>query len=231
MTTFHPASARGASRTDWLDSRHSFSFAGFHDPARMGFGPLRVINDDRVGPGAGFGAHGHRDMEIITYVISGALEHQDSLGHQMVLKAGEVQRMTAGTGIVHAEYNASRTEPVHFLQIWIMPDRQGHTPGHEQMPLPGPVVGQPFVPFAGPVPAADQLLIHQQAVLSVGRLAAGEAADLPLDLGQRGWLQVVRGTLRLGDQSLAAGDGVAMEAYDGRLLTSDGLSEVILFAL
>jgi quercetin 2,3-dioxygenase len=229
MITHIPANSRGRTELPWLASRHSFSFGSYHDPANTGFGALRVINDDQVAPGAGFGAHGHRDMEIITYVTSGALEHQDSLGNRTILPAGEVQRMTAGTGIVHSEYNASQTVPVEFLQIWIEPDRKGHVPGHEQMAVPVRSAAQPFVKLASPNADPEALLIHQDATIWLGRLDEGASEALPVRPGRRAWLHLVRGRLAMGGKMYEPGDAAAIDAYGGETLEAQSEAEVLIF--
>ena len=173
MITKRGASERGRANFGWLDSKHSFSFGSYYDPSHMGFGPLRVINEDRVKPGAGFDTHGHQDMEIISYVLEGALEHKDSIGTGSVIRPGDVQRMSAGTGIRHSEFNASRQEPVHFLQIWVMPAKKGLKPSYEQKAFPLEKTGQLHL-VASPEGREGSLILHQDVDLRAGRLAAGD---------------------------------------------------------
>jgi quercetin 2,3-dioxygenase len=229
MITVRNAAERGATRLGWLDSRHSFSFGGYHDEAHMGFGPLRVINDDRVAPCGGFAPHGHRDMEIISYVLDGALAHKDSLGTGSVIRAGEIQRMSAGTGIRHSEFNASSTEPVHFLQIWIVPERQGLAPSYAETVLPAGGTEPRLHRIAGKVAGGGVLGIHADAEIYAAGLRRGEAVEHALAKGRIGWLQVVRGAVALNGRRLAAGDGAAIE--DETELAIEGLTdgEVLLF--
>jgi redox-sensitive bicupin YhaK (pirin superfamily) len=210
MISIRRAEERGSTRTAWLDSRHSFSFAHYYDPKHMGFGPLRVINDDRVAPGGGFPLHPHDNMEIISYVLEGALEHKDSLGSGSVIRAGEVQRMSAGTGIEHSEFNHSKTEPVHFLQIWIMPETYGIGPGYEQKSF-APAGESAFTLIASRDGRDGSVTIHQDASLSLGRLRMGEEISRAVDAGRCAWLQATRGSLALGDHQLKAGDGAAVK--------------------
>src|SRR5436190_521504 len=191
------AEDRGRTAIDWLDSRHSFSFNDYYDPRHMGFRSLRVINDDRVAPAAGFGAHPHRDMEIITYVLSGALEHRDSLGSGEVLRPGEVQRMTAGTGIRHSEFNPSETEPVHLLQIWLLPERTGLTPGYEQKAYPEAERRGRWRLVASPDGRDGSVTVHQDAAMSVTILDAGQTVMYELARGRHAWVQVARGAVTL----------------------------------
>ena len=189
MVTLRRASDRGRTRLDWLDSRHTFSFGDYHDPRHMGFGPLRVINDDRVNPGRGFGTHAHRDMEILTWVLDGELEHRDSLGNGSVIRPGEVQIMSAGTGIQHSEFNPSSTEPVRFLQIWIIPERQGLPPRYEQQPVR--FDDAPVATIAGR--HAGAVRVFQDATVRAVRLAAGRDATVDIPDGRVAWVQVARG--------------------------------------
>ncbi len=211
MITIRPGGERGVANFGWLDSRHSFSFGHYYDPNHMGFGVLRVINEDRVEPGAGFDTHGHRDMEIISYVLAGALEHKDSLGTGSVIRPGEVQRMTAGTGIRHSEYNPSKTDPVHFLQIWILPEKEGLAPGYQQIAIPdGDRRGR--LPLIGSRDGRDaSLTIHQDVDLYAGLLDAGTAVEHRLVETRRAWVQVTRGSVRINGAELAAGDGAGLE--------------------
>lgn len=210
MISIRRAEDRGLTRTAWLDSRHSFSFAHYYDPKHMGFGPLRVINDDRVAPGGGFPPHPHDNMEIVSYVLEGALEHKDSLGSGSVIRAGEVQRMSAGTGIEHSEFNHSKTEPVHFLQIWIKPEAYGIRPGYEQKSF-APAGESGFTLIASRDGRDGSVTIHQDTALSLGRLRTGEEISRAVDAGRCAWLQATRGSLALGDHQLKAGDGAAVK--------------------
>jgi redox-sensitive bicupin YhaK (pirin superfamily) len=221
---------RGQTRLSWLDSRHTFSFGDYFDPAHMGFGALRVINDDRVAPGGGFATHGHRDMEIVTYVLAGAVSHRDSLGHEATVAAGEVQRMTAGSGILHSEFNRSADCELHFLQIWIEPDRPGLVPGYEQRTLPpaGPEGGLRVV--VSPDGRDGSLLIHQDAVILAGHLAPGTAAEVALGRGRRAWVQVARGAVAVNGVALAAGDGAAVTG-EAAVQLAGGPGEALVFDL
>jgi quercetin 2,3-dioxygenase len=231
MMTIHPAAARGRTRIDWLDSRHSFSFGDYQDPNQMGFRTLRVINDDRVAPAAGFGMHAHRDMEIITYVLDGELEHRDSLGTGEVLRRGDVQRMTAGSGIRHSEFNPSPTEPAHFLQIWLFPERRGLTPGYEQKQFPDAEKEGRLRLIAAAEPRDGALKIHQDVKLYASVLGAGERVTHEIGEGHSAWLQVARGTVELNGTKLAAGDGAALLDQRGlELVSRDGV-EFLLFDL
>src|SRR5215471_7408794 len=195
MITVRRAGERGIANHGWLDSRHSFSFGHYYDPKHMGFGPLRVINEDRVQPGGGFDTHGHRDMEIISYVLEGALAHKDSIGTGSVIRPGDVQVMSAGTGIRHSEFNHSKTEPVHFLQIWIVPDREGIAPRYDQKRFPDEEK-RGRLRLVGSSDGRDgSIVIHQDAELRAAILAAGEGATSALRAGRRAWLQVARGAV------------------------------------
>src|SRR5688572_15928397 len=207
MTELRRGSERGHARHGWLDSFHSFSFADYHDPAHMGYGPLRVINEDRVQPGMGFGTHGHRDMEIISYVLEGELAHKDSMGNGSVIRPGDVQRLSAGTGISHSEHNASKARPVHFLQIWIVPDRRGHAPGYEQKPFPIEERRGRLRLVASPDGQDGSVTIHQDARVHVANLDGDERAELALAPGRHAWVQVARGSVELNGEPLATGDG------------------------
>ena len=227
MITVRKADDRGAANFGWLDSRHTFSFGAYHDPDHMGFGPLRVINDDRVAGGAGFGAHGHADMEIISYVLEGGLAHKDSLGNGSVIKPGDVQRMSAGRGIQHAEFNASKTEPVHFLQVWIMPQMKGLEPSYEQ---------QTFVDLDGafrligsPDGRDGSVTIHQNVNLYAAKLAAGKAASVTLAPGREAWLHVAEGRVQINGLALSAGDGAAITGQTAVAVTASSQAHVLLF--
>jgi hypothetical protein len=216
---------------DWLNSRHTFSFGDYYDPAHMSFGSLRVINDDRVQPSAGFGMHPHRDMEIITYVLDGALEHRDSLGTGSIIPAGEVQRMTAGTGILHSEFNASPTDPVHFLQIWIVPEKRGLAPGYEQRAFPLQEKRGRLRLIASRDGRDESVRFNQDVDLFVTALAAGERVSHRLRSGRKAWVQVATGAVLLGDRLLETGDGAALEKEDGLVLTAKQPTELLVFDL
>ena len=231
MITVRPSGERGRSELGWLSSRHTFSFADYLDPRHMGFRSLRVVNDDRVQPGAGFPTHGHRDMEIVTYVVEGALEHKDSMGTGSVIRPGEVQRMTAGSGVTHSEYNASRAEPVHFLQIWILPERQGLAPGYEQRAFPAAEMQGRLRLVASRDGREGSVTVHQDVQVLAARLAAGDEAVHRLAPGRHAWLQVVRGALALNGTSLATGDGVAVSDEARLALAAREPAELLLFDL
>ncbi len=210
MIKVRKAADRGSVSFGWLQSRHTFSFGQYHDPAHMGFGVLRVINEDRVAPGAGFEMHGHRDMEIISYVLDGALEHRDSLRTGSVIRPGEVQRMSAGTGILHSEFNLSDREPVHFLQIWLLPEREGLAPGYEQQAFTDAELRGRLHRIGGRDGGDGGVIIHQDVDLYAGRLDPGEGVRLALDVGRTAWVQVARGAVVVNGEGLAAGDGAAI---------------------
>jgi len=223
------AESRGHENHGWLDSFHSFSFAQYYDPKRMGFGPLRVINEDRVKPGAGFGTHGHSDMEIISYVLEGALEHKDSLGTGSVIRPGDVQRMSAGSGIRHSEFNHSKTEPVHFLQIWIIPENKGLKPGYEQRTF-GLEEKRGKLRLIGSRNGRDgSVTIHRDVDLYASVLSSDQTVTHELSAGRGGWLQVARGSVIFNDKSLKAGDGVAIDTPGGLRIEGTQEAEVLLF--
>jgi quercetin 2,3-dioxygenase len=231
MIQLRPGPERGHAQHGWLDSRHTFSFAEYHDPRHMGFRALRVINEDRVQPAQGFATHGHRDMEIVTYVLEGALEHRDSLGTGSVIRPGDVQRMSAGTGIQHSEFNASRDELVHFLQIWILPETVGVTPSYEQKHV-GPDEARNRLQLVGSRDGREgSVAIHQDVSLYVGRLEGDTKLRHALAPGRHAWLQVARGAVRLGDAPLRAGDGAALSGEPALELRADGAAEVLGFDL
>ncbi|HLQ88643.1 MAG TPA: pirin family protein [Xanthobacteraceae bacterium] len=220
---------RGKANFGWLDSKHSFSFGHYHDPKHMGFGPLRVINEDRVAPGGGFPPHPHSDMEIISYVLKGGLEHRDSLGTGSVIRPGEVQRMSAGTGIRHSEFNASNTEPVHFLQIWIIPEKQGIAPGYEQKRF-GDAEKRGKLRLVGSRDGRDgSVTIHQDVDLYAAILGVDESVTFNLKPGRIGWVQVATGTVTINGEELRPGDGVAFEESGTIAITGTDDSEVLLF--
>jgi redox-sensitive bicupin YhaK (pirin superfamily) len=231
MIKVRKAQERGTSGLDWLDSRHTFSFADYHDREHMGFRQLRVINEDRVQPGNGFPTHSHRDMEIISYVLAGALEHRDSLGNGSVIRPGEVQRMSAGRGITHSEFNPSRNELLHFLQIWIIPERSGLPPSYEQETITLAAARRNFHPIASGSGGPGQVQLHQDATISVAILDPGETLLHRLAAGRYTWLQLVRGAIALNGQALIAGDGAAIEGESGLELKAAGSSEMLLFDL
>jgi quercetin 2,3-dioxygenase len=231
MITLRPAAERGHANHGWLDSRHSFSFADYHDPAHMGFGPLRVINEDRVAPGKGFGTHGHRDMEIISYVLAGALEHKDSLGNGSIMTPGDVQRMSAGRGVLHSEFNPSADTEVHFLQVWIEPAVHGVAPSYEQLRFEPTAKRGRLALIVSPDGAEGSVRLHQDARVYAGLFDGAESAELELGAGRRGYVQVARGAAQVNGRSLAAGD--ALRFSDEPLLRIDGGrdAEILVFDL
>ena len=231
MHTIRRREERGHADFGWLDSRHSFSFGHYHDPAHMGFGALRVINEDVVEPGAGFDTHGHRDMEIVTYVLDGALRHKDSLGTGSVIRPGEVQRMTAGTGIRHSEFNASQTDRVKLLQIWILPEKQGLAPGYEQKTFPLAERRGRLQLLASRDGRDGTVTIHQDADLYGGLLDTGETAAFELRAGRKAWIQVARGTLTANGQALYAGDGFGVTEAGSIAIAATDDTEFLLFDL
>jgi hypothetical protein len=232
MITIRKAGERGHFDHGWLDTRHTFSFASYHDEAHMGFRALRVINEDRVKPGEGFGTHGHRDMEILSYVLEGALAHRDSTGGEGVLRPGEVQRMSAGTGVMHSEFNGSRAEPVHFLQIWLLPDRSGHRPSYEQKLFPAAERKGKLRLVASPDAADGSLTVHQDARVYATVLGAGEPVRLALAPGRHAWVQVARGEVSVNGRALAAGDGAALSGEPEVALEGGGSGgEALVFDL
>jgi quercetin 2,3-dioxygenase len=230
-TTIRHGEARGHANFGWLDSRHTFSFGHYHDPLHMGFGALRVINEDRVSPGAGFDTHGHADMEIISYVLEGALEHKDSIGTGSVIRPGEVQRMTAGTGIRHSEFNASASEPVHFLQIWIVPAERGLEPGYEQKAFSEAERSGAWKLVGSREGRDGSVTIHQDVDLYSSLLANGDTLTFEVQPGRRVWLQVARGTLTANGETLYAGDGLGLTGAGALALTATDDAEVLLFDL
>jgi hypothetical protein len=225
------AAERGRTDWGWLDSRHTFSFGEYDDPAHMGFRTLRVINDDRVAAGAGFGTHGHRDMEILSYVLEGAIEHKDSMGTGSVIRPGEIQMMRAGTGVMHSEYNPSKTEGLHFLQIWIVPDRRGLAPTYGQRPVDREKARRGFALLASKDGRDESLQIAQDAALWLTLIEKGERRELPLRPGRSAWVHVARGTVEVNGQSLAEGDGAALTGAEAVTLAGNGSAEVLVFDL
>jgi quercetin 2,3-dioxygenase len=230
--TIRRSEDRGRANFGWLDSRHTFSFGHYHDPDHMGFGPLRVINDDRVAGGGGFPTHPHADMEIISIVLEGAMEHKDSLGTGSVIRPGDVQRMSAGTGIRHSEFNASATDPVHFLQIWIMPERHGIAPGYEQKSF-AEAETRGRLRLVGARDGRDgAVTIHQDVDLYSGNLGAGDAVRHEIKSGRAAWLQVARGQVSVNGETLRAGDGAAVtDAEYLELAGTSAAAQVVLFDL
>jgi redox-sensitive bicupin YhaK (pirin superfamily) len=225
------AAERGHAQYDWLDTWHTFSFDTYYDPAQMGFRALRVINEDRVQPGQGFGMHGHRDMEIITYVLEGTLEHRDSLGTGSVLRPGEFQHMSAGTGIRHSEFNPSSTEPVHLYQIWILPKQKGLPPGYEQKIFPENEKRGRLRLVASPDAKDGSLLIHQDARVYLSTLDGDQEIQHELRPGRHAWLQVLRGAVKLNGQLLYTSDGAAVSGETKLSILAKEHSEVMLFDL
>lgn len=229
MITIRRADERGHADHGWLNTYHTFSFADYHDPKFMGFRSLRVINEDRVQPGVGFGTHGHRDMEIVSYVLEGALGHKDSMGNGSVIRPGDVQRMSAGTGVMHSEMNASEREPVHFLQIWILPERRGITPGYEEKHFSEADREGTLRIVASQDGRDGSVKIHQDVTIYSTLLTDGASVSHDFNAGRYGWLQVARGEVELNGQKLVAGDGAAIE--DESRVTLTGKGEVLLFDL
>jgi quercetin 2,3-dioxygenase len=231
MIRIRKAAERGHADHGWLDTWHTFSFADYFDPNHMGFRSLRVINDDRVEPGQGFGMHGHRDMEIVTYVLDGALQHRDSMGNGSVLRPGELQHMTAGTGVRHSEFNPSATEAVHLYQIWLLPERKGLEPGYEQRAFSAAERQGRLRLVASPGGEDSSLRIHQDARLYLSTLGSGESVSHALTPGRHAWVQVLRGRATVNGHVLGAGDGAAV-SNEGRLdIGSEKGGEVLLFDL
>jgi redox-sensitive bicupin YhaK (pirin superfamily) len=231
MINVRHAGERGHADHGWLDSHHTFSFADYHDPKYMGFRTLRVINEDRVAPGGGFPTHPHRDMEIVSYVLEGSLEHKDSMGTGSVIKPGDVQRMSAGTGVRHSEYNASKTEPVHFLQIWLLPGKQGIAPGYEQKSFSTADKQGRLRLVASPEGKDGSVTVHTDTRLYAGVFAEGEEAQLPLSAERHAWVQVVRGKVRVNGKALEAGDGAAISGEEAVRLQGIDRGEALVFDL
>jgi quercetin 2,3-dioxygenase len=231
MLTVRPSNERGVATLDWLDSRHTFSFSHYYDPNHISFGPLRVINEDIVQPAKGFGTHGHKDMEIITYVLEGELEHKDSLGNGSVMRYGDVQRMTAGTGIQHSEFNHSGANPVHLLQIWILPGQQGLPPSYEQTVFAEADKRDRLRLIGSPDGREGSVTIHQDVNLYAALLQQDASVSHTLTANRIAWLQVARGSVVLNGQPLAAGDGVAISQSDTLTLQNkeSAFAEILLF--
>ena len=232
MLTLRRAADRGHFDHGWLDTFHTFSFAAYQDGAQMGFRALRVLNEDRVLPGQGFGTHPHRDMEILTWVLDGTLAHRDSTGAEGLLRHGDVQRMTAGTGVTHSEYNGSDQAPVHFLQVWLLPDRAGHRPAYDQQSIPLEALRGALHPLASPDGAGGSLNIHQDARVFATILGAGQAVRHPLAPGRHGWVQVARGAATVNGLVVQAGDGVALSGEVAvEVAAAGGEAELLVFDL
>jgi redox-sensitive bicupin YhaK (pirin superfamily) len=231
MMVRRPANERGRTKIGWLDSWHSFSFSDYYDPAHVEFRSLRVLNDDRIAAGQGFGMHPHRDMEIITYMVSGALEHRDSLGTGSVIRPGEVQRMSAGTGIQHSEFNPSAMEPAHLLQIWLTPERRGLTPGYEQKAFPEAERRNRWRLVASRDGRDGSVRIHQDAAMYVTSLYAGKEVTYALPRGRHAWLQFVHGGVTLNGQPFQTGDGAAVSNEPALTVTAKDEAELVLFDL
>jgi redox-sensitive bicupin YhaK (pirin superfamily) len=231
MINVRKSASRGRANFGWLDSHHTFSFGQYYDPNYMGFRALRVINEDRVSPGAGFDTHGHRDMEIITYVLEGALEHKDSIGTGSIIRAGEIQRMSAGTGILHSEFNHSSNQPVHFLQIWLLPQTKGLTPSYEQQQTNLSQTPGQLKLIASPTGKEDALSVHQDVNLYGAVLSKGDRIYHTLGTHRQGWLQVARGEVILNETILQAGDGVAISHESDLVLNATQDAEILLFDL
>ncbi|HEX9296017.1 MAG TPA: pirin family protein [Polyangiaceae bacterium] len=231
MMTIRAAEERGHANHGWLDSYHTFSFADYYDAEQMGFRSLRVINDDRVSPGQGFGTHPHRDMEIISYVLEGSLEHRDSMGTGSVIKPGDVQRMSAGTGVLHSEFNPSKNEPVHFLQIWLLPGQRGIQPSYEQKTFAPDERRARLRVVVSPDARDGSLGVHTDAVVYAGLFQNSETVELPLAPGRHAWVHVARGRARVNGSELKTGDGAAIS--DEALLRVEGVddAEVLVFDL
>lgn len=229
MQTIRPSNARGKANFGWLDSRHSFSFGQYMDPEHMGFGPLRVINEDRVAPGAGFGTHGHADMEILSIVLHGALEHKDSMGEAAVIRPGEVQRMSAGTGVRHSEYNASGTDYVHFLQIWILPEDDGISPSYEQKSIPLEERAGRLRLLGSRDGRNGSLTIHRDVDLYGSVLATGEDLFHQIGPGRGVWIQMIRGRITANSDEIRAGDGLALIREPDVRIEANEDAEFLLF--
>lgn len=231
MIQVRKSSERGNTRTGWLNSYHSFSFGHYYEPEHSGFGPLVVLNDDFVKAGTGFGTHGHRDMEIVTYVLKGTLAHQDSTGGTGTIESGEVQRMTAGTGIRHSEHNHSKDEDVHFLQIWFHPNRLNLEPGYEQKKFSQAARLNKWLPVASSDKAADGVFINQDVVMYVSRLEKGMALDYPLKDNRGGYIFIIEGDLAANGQRLSTGDALKLIDEPELHLTAEADTELVFFDL
>lgn len=231
MLTIRKSDERGHTKTGWLDSRHTFSFGEYRDPAHVRFGALRVINEDVIVGDGGFAPHPHRDMEIVTYLLSGALAHKDSLGNGSTIRVGEIQRMSAGTGIVHSEFNASGEEPAHLLQIWIVPSREGIAPSYEQKEIAPEAIANGFARIAAPDPGKSEARLVQDAEIWAAKLDPGREASHALKPGRRAWAQVARGEVEIGGKILSAGDAAALTDETSVLVRAHTPAEILLFDL
>jgi quercetin 2,3-dioxygenase len=231
MITVRKSDERGKTKIDWLDSRHSFSFGDYYDPAFESFGPLRVINEDWIAGGAGFPPHPHRDMEIVTYIIEGALSHKDSTGGGGTIRSGMIQRMSAGLGIVHAEFNALSDKPCHLLQIWIMPSKRGIAPSYEEKTIDEAAVRNHFSRIAGPEPQANEVRLVQDAEIWAAKLDGDVEAIHALNQGRKAWLQVAKGEVSVDGETLKAGDAAAITDQDKIAVRSKTQAELLLFDL
>jgi redox-sensitive bicupin YhaK (pirin superfamily) len=231
MITIRRAEERGKTRTSWLDSRHSFSFGDYLDPDHLGFGALRVINEDVVAAGGGFPPHAHADMEIVTYVLSGALQHRDSLGNGSTIRPGEIQRMTAGTGIEHSEFNASPEHPCRFLQVWIVPSRRGIEPSYEQKSIGPEAILNKLVRIAASEPLTTEVRLLQDAEIWAARFDRDDEVIHLLAPGRRAWAQVAKGEVSVSGEALQAGDGAALTDVEQVRVRANGPAEILLFDL
>ena len=231
MITLRESTERGHANHGWLDSYFTFSFANYYDPRHMEFRSLRVLNEDRVDPGAGFPTHPHNDMEILTYVIEGSLEHRDTMGNGSLVRAGEFQRMTAGTGVRHSEFNPSKTEPLHLLQIWILPAEMGLTPGYEQKEFPRNDRLNALRVVASPSGRDASLILHQDAEVLTAVLEAGKSVEHRLDKGRHGWVQVISGSVEINGQPSQGGDGISLSREERIVVKANEEADVLLFDL
>ena len=229
MLTIRKSDERGKTKIDWLDSRHSFAFGDYHDPEHVNFGPLRVINEDIVAGGGGFHPHNHRDMEIVTYMIDGALSHKDSLGTGSTIRPGEIQRMSAGTGITHAEFNASKTDPAHFLQIWIMPSKKNLEPSYEQKTIDPGAVKNKLARIASPEPLQNEVRLVQDAEIWAARFDGEEESVHMLQQGRKAWVQVLSGSVEIAGENLQTGDAAAITDVESILIRARAPAEILLF--
>ena len=229
MITIRDRNERGLTKIGWLDSKHSFSFGNYQDPNHIGFGPLRVLNEDKVEPGAGFGRHPHSDMEIVSYVLDGGLEHKDSMGTGSIIKPGDIQRMSAGTGVTHSEYNTSQTDPVHFLQIWFLPEQTGIKPSYDQRLIDREATQNIFKLVMSPDGRDNTMLINQDVNFYVGRLDGVQPVQFKTGDGCIQWVQIARGAVNLNDKTLRAGDGAAIREVDTLFFDNAADAEILLF--
>lgn len=231
MITIRKSNERGLANHGWLKSRHTFSFAEYYDPKHMGFGPLRVINEDRISGGTGFSTHPHKDMEIISYVVSGGLKHQDSMGNIAVIKPGEVQKMSAGTGVLHSEYNDEQEKETHFFQIWIMPNKKGVAPGYGQKSFADKLANEKLVHVVSPDGRDGSIQIQQDANMYISRIKKSEKLDLPVDQNRGLWVQVVRGTIQFNGNEITTGDAISAKEISSANIIAREDSEFIVFDL